>query len=255
MSTAAGAAAATEVSESFLHRASRVPIIGVWFNPYAWGSIFYFTTVGFAFALGVFVWITTMGSLSLGLLPFFLLGLPLLVLLLGSVRGLSLLHGSLCQLFLGVRMPRRTLPIYTTRGISLWQRILCWLRDLRSWLSLAYLLGNFPVSLALFVLFVVLTPVCAVMLGLPVITLFNGSALYFETGSEAPINLPGMALIPDASGRVTLNSVQLLLLFSLGLISTTCVLWLARGLGWVYGHVVQAIQVARPRAVRPRTAA
>jgi hypothetical protein len=34
-----------------------------------------------------------------------------------------------------------------------------------------------------------------------------------------------------------------------GLALFTATLWLARGMGWVYGHVVQAIQVARPQPV------
>jgi hypothetical protein len=29
------------------------------------------------------------------------------------------------------------------------------------------------------------------------------------------------------------------------------VLWMVRGFGWVYGHVVQAIQVARPQPTVP----
>ena len=33
----------------------------------------------------------------------------------------------------------------------------------------------------------------------------------------------------------------------LGLILMTGTLWIVRGFGWVYGRVVQAIQVARPQ--------
>ena len=40
-------------------------------------------------------------------------------------------------------------------------------------------------------------------------------------------------------------------ILALGLVIVTATLWMVRGLGWVYGHVVQAIQVARPRASVP----
>jgi hypothetical protein len=53
--------------------------------------------------------------------------------------------------------------------------------------------------------------------------------------------LPGTAVLPT---------------FLAGIALMTATLWLVRGLGWVYGHVVQAIQVARPRpALPPRVSA
>jgi hypothetical protein len=38
---------------------------------------------------------------------------------------------------------------------------------------------------------------------------------------------------------------------ALGLALATAGLWLMRGLGWIYGHVVQSIQVARPQPMLP----
>jgi hypothetical protein len=37
----------------------------------------------------------------------------------------------------------------------------------------------------------------------------------------------------------------------IGFLLFTGTLWIARGFGWIYGHVVQAIQVARPQLVTP----
>ncbi len=247
----AGGAAILQSQEPFLLRARRVPVLGIWFHPYAWGSLFFFTTVGFAFALLVFIWVVFMGALSLGTMPI-VVGFLLLLLLLGSVRGLCLLDGMLCEFFLGVRMPKRTQPVYTTSGISLWQRLGCWLKDVRSWLSLGYLIGNFPVALVLFVMFVALTAASAALIGAPVGTLFAGSALQFEPGTDVSVQIWNQRYVPDANGEIHIPFLELFLLFVCGLVLATCTLWLARGTGWVYGHVVQLIQVARPRAVLVR---
>lgn len=238
----------------FLKRAQRVPIVGIWFNPYAWGSLLFFTTIGFAFALAVFVWVVAVGALSLGTLPI-LLGAVLLVLLLGSVRGLCLLDGMLCEFMLGVRMPRRTQPVYTTSDISLWQRLGCWLRDVRSWLSLGYLLGNFPVALVLFVIFVALTATSAGLLGAPVAWLTDSPVVQLDPDTDAQVGVLGMEILPDSNGAYRMPFLGALGLFGIGLLLATATLWLARGTGWVYGHVVQAIQVARPRAVLVRPVA
>ncbi|MBL9140302.1 MAG: sensor domain-containing protein [Phycisphaerae bacterium] len=245
------AAAAMPPSEPLLRRARRIPVLGIWFDPYAWGSLFFFTTVGFVFAIASFSWVIGMGGLSLGTLPI-LIGLVFLVLLLGSVRALCMLDGLMCQFFLGVRMPRRTQPVYTTHGISIWQRLGCWLRDVRSWLSLGYLLGNFPVAIALFALFVALLSTSAALLGMPIVSLFSDATINLGNDADVNIRVLGHDLERNASGEFVLPFLLTLLLFVLGLLLATCTLWLARGLGWVYGHVVQAIQVARPRAVLVR---
>jgi hypothetical protein len=56
---------------------------------------------------------------------------------------------------------------------------------------------------------------------------------------------------PDADGKLWLPPGAALPSFLLGFCVLTATLWLARGMGWVYAHVVQAIQVARPRPAAP----
>ena len=41
-----------------------------------------------------------------------------------------------------LRMPRRTQPVAGADHVDFWQRIWCWLKDIRSWMSLGYLLGR-----------------------------------------------------------------------------------------------------------------
>ncbi|MFZ9915616.1 MAG: HAAS signaling domain-containing protein, partial [Phycisphaerales bacterium] len=84
-------------------RLSRIPVVGVWFQPRAWTALLYFGLIGFPLAAAYFVWAVTIGSLAIGTLPL-ILGLPLVVFLLGSARALSLFEGKVVETFLGVRM-------------------------------------------------------------------------------------------------------------------------------------------------------
>jgi len=59
----------------------------------------------------------------------------------------------------------------------------------------------------------------------------------------------GWRLEPDADGVLQVPVSASISMIAIGLCLATATLWLMRGLGWVYGHVVQSIQVARPQAV------
>lgn len=230
--------------------ASRIPILGIWLDPRAWGALIYFGAVGFALSLAYFVWSVTMGALVVGLAPV-VIGVPLLVLLLGSARALCLFEGKVVEALLGVRMPRRVQPVEGADSVGFWQRIMCWLRDVRSWLSLAYLLGNFFISVGTFALTITL---CAVsvslllagvgsLLGMPVMVVLD------EGPEPIVIQVLGWRLEPDADGVLQVPAGAAVAMVIVGMCLATATLWLMRGLGWIYGHVVQAIQVARPQAV------
>ncbi len=227
-----------------------LPVIGIWAQPAAWGAILYFGFVGFVLATAYFVWSVGVGSLALGLLPT-LLGLPIFVALLGSARALCLFEGRVVQALLGVRMPRRTQPVEGAESVGFWRRIWCWLRDVRSWLSLAYLLGNFPVSVAAFAVTVALFATGVAMTVAPVLSLLGLPIASTDAGDDVTIQFLWHRLSPDADGNVWLPVAAAPWSIIAGLALLTATLWLARGLGWVYGHVVQAIQVARPQPVSP----
>jgi hypothetical protein len=220
-----------------------IPIIGVWAQPAAWGGLLYFGALGFALALFYFIWVVTLGSLALGTMPL-IIGPPLLVLLLASVRGLSLFEGKVVELLLRVRMPRRTQPVAGLEGVSFWKRIGCWLRDVRSWMSLGYLVGIFPVSTLLFTVTITLVALSAWLLAAPVFY-----ALDMPIAQAAPGD--GFVLESflgvNSDGKIFLTGATVAPVFLMGLALMTGTLWLMRGLGFVYGRVVQAIQVARPQ--------
>jgi hypothetical protein len=220
-----------------------IPIIGVWAQPAAWGGLLYFGALGFALAIFYFIWVVTLGSLALGTMPL-IIGPPLLVLLLASVRGLSLFEGKVVELLLRVRMPRRTQPVAGLEGVSFWKRIGCWLRDVRSWMSLGYLVGIFPVSTLLFTVTITLVALSAWLLAAPVFY-----ALDMPIAQAAPGD--GFVLESflgvNSDGKIFLTGATVAPVFLMGLALMTGTLWLMRGFGFVYGRVVQAIQVARPQ--------
>ena len=229
-----------------------IPVIGIWFDVRAWGALAYFGAVGFALSLAYFVWAISMGALALGLLPL-VLGIPLLVLLLGSARALCLFEGKVVEFFLRVRMPRRVQPVAGAGAVGFWTRIGCWLRDVRSWLSLGYLLGNFPVSLVTFVIVITLASVGAALVAMPLLSAFHVPAVHVDDPGDFNVTVMGQTVVPDADGNYILPAAPALLLAFVGLAILTGTLWLVRGFGWVYGHVVQAIQVARPQPAGTNT--
>jgi hypothetical protein len=224
-----------------------MPIVGIWFDSRAWGALLYFGGVGFVVATGCFVWAVVLGSLAIGLLPI-VLGLPLLVLLLGSARALCLVEGAVVQALLGVRMPRRVQPVHGVADVGFWQRIWCWLKDVRSWLSLGYLYANFPVSVALFVVTITMSALSLAMVTGPLLQAANVPFVTLSSDVDR-VQYLWTELKPAADGTIRLPMSLALSSVGLGLVLATITLWTMRGLGWIYGHVVQAIQVARPHAV------
>lgn len=216
-----------------------VPVIGIWADRYAWGSMALFV-FGFFLAIAYFVVVTAWGSLALGTMAM-IIGFPLLVGLLGFCRVVSLGHGRLIEITTGVRMPRRTAPVAGTGMASFWGRIGLWLRDGRSWLSVAFLIGNFPVAVLLFTVFFSLAALAKSLLFLPIAELFMPDQ-WFENGN-------GFHLGPWQGGRVP--PLLGLLSMALGLAIFTGALWLAKGCGWLYAQVAKAIQVTRPVPVGP----
>ena len=226
-----------------------IPIIGVWAQPAAWGGLLYFGALGFVLAICYFTWAVTIGSLALGAMPL-IIGLPLLVLLLASARGLSLFEGKVVELLLRVRMPRRTQPVAglegvgTEKSLGFWKRIGCWLRDVRSWMSLGYLLGNLPVSTLLFSVTITLVVLGAWLLAAPV---FYALDMPISQAPPGDGFMLGSLLGVNSDGKIFLTGATVAPVFLMGLALMTGTLWLMRGLGFVYGRVVQAIQVARPQ--------
>jgi hypothetical protein len=175
------------------------------------------------------------------------------------VRAICLAEGKVVEFFLGTRMPHRVQPVQVltpvggVAEVGFWQRVGCWLTDVRSWLSLGYLLGNFFVATGLFALFIVLVASSVVLIAAPVGQAIGVPAIDID-GDETTLQFLWYRLQPDENGMVQLPFIACIVSLLCGLALATATLWLARGTGWVYGQVVKAIQVARPQAVARRFA-
>lgn len=123
-------------------------LFGVFKEPRAYTSVLYLL-LSFVTGIFAFVWVTTGLSLSIGLLVI-LIGFPLLLFFLGSVRALGLAEGRLVEALLDVRMPRR--PPLMPEGLRWTQRLANLFRDGYTWTSLLYLLLMLPLGILHFTL-------------------------------------------------------------------------------------------------------
>lgn len=176
----------TEVTVNRALRAPRPPqrrslagrFFGVVADPYTYGSLFYML-LSLATGVFYFTWVATGASLSAGLL-ILVVGIPLLLLFLMSVRLLSLVEGRIVEVLLGVRMPRR--PLYTQRDKPWLTRIGELFTDGRTWTATAYLLLMLPLGTAYFTAAVTLLSVTLSLLAAPLALAlgWTGPGLYLE---------------------------------------------------------------------------
>jgi len=196
---------------------------GVAADPRTYGALFYLLL---AVATGTFYfsWVVTGTSLSLGLLVL-IIGVPLLVLFLGSVRVLSLVEGRIVEVLLGVRMPRR--PTYVGRDQGWLARIGAMFSDGRTWTTMLYFLLMLPLGIAYCVVFTTL-------LGLSLGFMLSPLALVFDHAFEINFGVWGVA--GDAPWLLPLFCL-------LGIVMLFATLHLARGVGHLHGLMAKHLLV------------
>ena len=212
---------------------------GIWGNLRSWSSLLFFF-VSFGTAIAYFTWITVGLSLSIGLVPVFLIGIPLFVLVMGSVRGLILFEGMIVENLLGVRMPRRKPWVEKQEGILATAKF--WITDGHTWKSLLYLLLQFPVAITLFGIFVALTATSFAFIMAPIQRLIFGDEFgrFIHIGGREEFFFSGGGLV---------------LMFAVGVLLMTATLHMAHYLGTIYGQVVKSICVHRTTAAMEEAAA
>lgn len=119
-------------------------------------------------AVFAFAWICTGLSLSLSLLPL-LIGFPLLVVFLMSLRALALGESRLVEVLLEVRMPRR--PSALPEGTGFFPRLKGLILDVFTWSSLLYFLIHLPLSIGTFTVMAVLVTFSLAALSAPLLWL------------------------------------------------------------------------------------
>ncbi|KRG67503.1 membrane protein [Stenotrophomonas terrae] len=142
---------------------------GVAMDPHTYGALFYML-LSLATGTFFFTWVVTGLSLSVSLL-ILIIGIPILLLFLGSVRVLSLVEGRIIETMLGVRMPRR--PAYTDRSQGWLQRIGAMFSDGRTWLTMLYFVLMLPLGILYFTLATTLLSTSLALVFAPLVALLT----------------------------------------------------------------------------------
>ena len=154
---------------------------GVYLDPRTWGALLYML-IAFITGIFYFTWAVTGVSLSVSLL-ILIFGLPLALLFLLSVRGLALLEGRLVEALLGVRMPRR--PLFSHQGMKWMDRLKALLTDKATWLMLVYMVVQFVLGTAYFVVIVTVLSISLAFVAIPFLqSLFPGTAIMYYNGTS-----------------------------------------------------------------------
>ncbi|WP_368562273.1 sensor domain-containing protein [Pseudoxanthomonas sp. UTMC 1351] len=199
---------------------------GVVADPHTYGALFYML-LSLATGIFYFTWVVTGASLSGGLL-ILIVGIPLLLLFLASVRLLSLVEGRMVEVLLGERMPRR--PLYTQRDKPWMTRITELFTDARTWTAMLYMLLMLPLGILYFTLVVTLLSVSLAFVAAPLSLLlphyFDVTFFHWSLTEQAPWLLPLVSI------------VGILMLFA--------TLHLARGVGKIHGQFAKLLLVRNP---------
>jgi len=165
-------------------------------------------------------------SLSVGL-SILIIGVPIALLFLGLVRGVSFAEGRLIETLLGVKMPETPRPTRVERSIV--QRALHWLKDRRTWTSLAYMVAQLPLGVLYFTfvtfwialaITLMFYPVAQILLGWPLT--YDGYSIQF--GFWSTLGLAG-----------------------LGALLFTVFMHAAKGIGRIHGNYAKAFLVGEQR--------
>ena len=201
---------------------------GVAADPYTYGSLFYML-LSLATGIFYFTWVVTGLSLSLGLLVL-IVGIPMLLLFLLSVRLLSLVEGRVVEVLLGQRMPRR--PLYTQRDKPWLTRIGELFTDTRTWTAMAYLILMMPLGTAYFSLVVGLLAASLSCIAAPF------AALFFP--SQPLVHVDGVDIMAGYEWLL----LPLVAIAGVALLFAT--LHLARGIGHFHGWLAKQLLVRDP---------
>jgi 4-amino-4-deoxy-L-arabinose transferase-like glycosyltransferase len=129
-----------------------------------------------------------------------IIGIPVTILFLLSVRGLAFLEGRLVEALLGERMPRR--PAFTDPNLDWIERLKQLLAGKSTWLALLYMALMLPLGAIYFSVAVTLLATSVALVAAPVIELLFeipvvqlGSRVYHLPVWGIPLFLAGGALL------------------------------------------------------------
>lgn len=204
-------------------RSAAARFFGVVLDPHTYGALFYML-LSLVTGVFFFTWVVTGLSLSVSLM-ILIIGIPVLLLFLGSVRVLSLVEGRIIEALLGVRMPRR--PMYTDRSQGWLARIGAMFTDVRTWLTMLY--------------FVLMLPLGVVYFSIATTLLSTSLALLFAPLADVALDQPVNLWINDVNVG---DGVWLWpLAMAAGLVLLFATLHLARAIGRLHGAIAKHLLV------------
>jgi uncharacterized membrane protein len=206
---------------------------GVAAEPRTYAALFYML-LSLATGIFYFTWVVTGASLSAGL-AVLIIGIPFVILFLGSVRVLSLVEGRLVEVMLGERMPRR--PLYSGRGLPLIERIKAMFVDPRTWGTLLYMLLMMPLGIVYFTIAVTLLALSLSFIAAPFVIWFSDVTTNMDVGSWQLLNIDGNTLNTSLQGWET----PFLLIAGVLLLFVT--MHIARGIGHMHGQLAKHLLV------------
>ena len=202
---------------------------GVAADPKTYGAMFY-SILALATGIFYFTWVVTGISMSLGL-SVIIIGIPFVILFLGSVRLLSLVEGRIVEVMLGERMPRR--PLYADRDRPVLTRIAEMFTDPRTWSTLLYMLAMMPLGVLYFSVAVTLLATSLGLVIAPPLALFGAFDGWSMSGGWMgywePSTMLGVWELPIA--------------FACGVVLLFATLHLLRGIGRVHGAIAKQLLV------------
>jgi uncharacterized membrane protein len=188
---------------------------GIAADPRAYAALFYMV-LALATGLFYFAWVVTGILLSAGFSAL-VIGIPFLILFLGSIRMLSLLEGRIVEVMLGERMPRR--PLYGNGGKPLMERIKDMFIDPRTWSTVVYFLAMLPLGILYFALAASLVAVSMSLILAPLALLPGVHFSLWIFGIDIPAQAPWLLPLLTVAGVALLFAT----------------LHLARGVGRLHG--------------------
>ncbi len=151
---------------------------GVLTDPRAYGALFY---MFLSFATGIaYFTLATVGLSTSIAMSIMIFGIPVVLLFLSLIRGVSFIEGRLVEALLGVRMPRR--PRISAQDGSIIERIKWWITDRRTWTTLAYMVIQLPIGIIYFTVLVTFISISLSIMAVPVVQLVFNLPIFQSDG-------------------------------------------------------------------------
>jgi hypothetical protein len=226
-------AAAYEQIEDFLTPYQAIPrksnehwmarFFGIFADSRAWGSFLYMVIALITGTL-FFSWAVTGITTSLSL-ALFIFGLPFSLVFLLSVQGLGILEGRVVEGLLGERMPRR--PLFFPKEGRIIDRLVAYLSDKRTWLSLLYLILQLPIGVIYIFVWSFLVGLGLGLIGMP----------FVQEIANIPVITTGAGVFYMPYWMMPLSVIS-------GVLVLTAFMHLAKGIGKLHGKYAKWMLVA-----------